>query len=359
LKAATTMSLAALYPLRFEPLYQYRLWGGRRLAEVLGEPLPGDGPIGEAWVLSDRADHPSRVIDGPLAGRTIAQLVEEYAGQLLGELAAGWRRFPLLLKFLDARDVLSVQVHPSDRQPDYLPDGETGKTEAWVVLEAGAQSRVYAGLQPGTTPDGLRRAVADGTVPSRLASFTPKPGDAVFLPAGTVHALGGDVVVFEVQQNSDVTFRLYDWDHLDPSTGQARQLHMEEAMACIDFNQGAMSPAVPVVEAGPVRRERLFDCPAFTLWRLAGRSPFTVGAAGAARVVVCLDGTGEIEYDDASFPVRKGDVFVLPSVIGVCAFRPHGAVTVLEVALPEAPTADALGTAEADRHTGASQRSGR
>lgn len=121
-----------------------------------------------------------------------------------------------------------------------------------MVLEAGPQSRVYAGLQPGTTPKRLRRAVADATVPDRLASFTPKPGDAVFLPAGTVHALGGDVVVFEIQQNSDVTFRLYDWDHLDPGTGQPRQLHIDEALACIDFDQVGVGPVTPVVE--PPRR---------------------------------------------------------------------------------------------------------
>jgi mannose-6-phosphate isomerase len=217
-----------------------------------------------------------------------------------------------------------------------------------VVLEAGPQSRVYAGLQPGTTPDRLRRAVADATVPDHLASFRPKRGDALFLPAGTVHALGGDVVVFEVQQNSDVTFRLYDWDDLDPSTGLPRQLHVDEAMACIDFDQAAVGPVTPVVEAGaPVRRERLFDCPPLTLWRLSGPSPFTVGAAGAARVVVCLNGTGKIEHDRASFPVGMGDVFLLASVIGVCAFRPNGAATVLELALPQGPTTDAPGTAAA------------
>jgi len=340
------MSLAALYPLRFEPIYQYRLWGGRRLAEVIGETLPGEGPIGEAWVLSDREDHPSRVADGPLAGRTIAELVEDYPEQLLGKVAPDYGRFPLLLKFLDASDVLSVQVHPSDRQPGYLPDGETGKTEAWVVLEAGPRSRVYAGLAPGTTPDRLRRAVADGTVPACLASFTPKPGDAVFVPAGTVHALGGDVVVFEVQQNSDVTFRLYDWEHLDPGTGKPRALHVDEALACTDFDQGAVTPVTPVVEAGPEGRERLFDCAAFKLWRLSGRSPFMVGAAGVARVVVCVDGVGKIEHEGVSFPVREGDVFVLPSVIGVCSFQPNGAVTVLELALPQRPITDDGGSAE-------------
>ena len=130
------MSQILLYPLRFEPIYQYRLWGGRRLAGVLTAPLPGEGPIGEAWVLSDRDDHASRVADGPLKGWTISQLLEQYPEQLLGKLAQRFRRFPLLLKFLDAREMLSVQVHPADAHTDLLPAGETGKTEAWVVLEA-------------------------------------------------------------------------------------------------------------------------------------------------------------------------------------------------------------------------------
>ena len=125
------MSPTLLYPLRFEPIYQYRLWGGRRLAGLLTPPLPGDGPIGEAWVLSDRDDHPSRVANGPLKGRTISQLLDQFPEQLLGKLAHPVSRFPLLLKFLDARATLSVQVHPSDLQTAFLPPGEAGKTEAW------------------------------------------------------------------------------------------------------------------------------------------------------------------------------------------------------------------------------------
>ena len=185
------------------------------MANLLSAPLPGDGPIGEAWLLSDREDHPSRVADGPLKGRSIGQLLHQWPEQMLGKLAGRFRRFPLLLKFLDVRDTLSVQVHPSDQQTKYIPAGETGKTEAWVVLEAGAKSRIYAGLKPATTADTLRQALTNGTVADQLASFTPKPGDGIFIPAGTVHSLG-DVVVFEVQENSDVTFRLYDWNHLMP-----------------------------------------------------------------------------------------------------------------------------------------------
>ena len=325
----------ALYPLRFEPIYQYRLWGGRRLADLLAAPLPGDGPIGEAWVLSDRDDHASRVADGPLKGRTIGQLMEQSPEQLLGKLAGRFSRFPLLLKFLDVREMLSLQVHPADARKDLLPAGETGKTEAWVVLEAGTKSRIYAGLKSGITADDLRRAVAGGVVAYDVASFTPKQGDSVFIPAGTVHSLG-DVVVFEIQENSDVTFRLDDWGHIDPKTGRPRALQIDQALSAINMAQGEIAPVAPVVEeTKPVERERLFDCDHFRLWRLRGQSPFAVGAAGAPRVLVCIEGTGRVEHGGQTYAVAKGDVLLLPAAVGVGAFRPSGAVTLLEVALPE------------------------
>jgi mannose-6-phosphate isomerase len=333
---ADSPAQARLYPMRFEPIYQYRLWGGRRLADLLAAPLPGDGPIGEAWVLSDRDDHASRVADGPLKGRTIGQLMEQSPEQLLGKLAGRFNRFPLLLKFLDVREMLSLQVHPADDRKDLLPAGETGKTEAWVVLEAGPKSRIYAGLKPGITAADLRRAVACGVVADNVASFIPKQGDSVFIPAGTVHSLGGDVVVFEIQENSDVTFRLDDWGHVDPKSGRPRALQVDQALSAIDVAQGAVAPVAPVVEeTKPVERERLFDCDHFRLWRLRGQSPFAVGAAGAPRVLVCIEGTGRVEHGGETYAAAKGDVLLLPAAVGVCAFRPSGAVTLLEVALPE------------------------
>ena len=141
------LNQALLYPLRFEPIYQYRLWGGRHLAKLLTAPLPS-GPIGEAWLLSDRDDHQSRVTDGPLKGQTIGQLLQQFPKQIMGKLAGRFPRFPLLLKFLDVHEMLSVQVHPTKANTNLLPAGETPKTEAWVVLEAGTQSRIYAGLKP-------------------------------------------------------------------------------------------------------------------------------------------------------------------------------------------------------------------
>ncbi len=328
-------SQTSLYPLQFEPIYEYRLWGGRRLADLLAAPLPGDGPIGEAWLLSDRADHASRVADGPLKGQTIGQLREQFPEQMFGRLVGRFSRFPLLLKFLDVRQTLSLQVHPADDRRDLLPAGETGKTEAWVVLEAGPASRIYAGLKPGTTADDLRRAVANGVLVNSVASFLPRQGDAIFVPAGTVHSLGS-VVVFEIQENSDVTFRLDDWGHVDPRTGRPRALQVDAALSAIDMAQGAVGPVSPTVEeAAPIEREQLFDCEHFRLWRLRGRSPFAVGAAGAPRVVVCIEGAGRIEHSGETYAAGKGDVWLLPAAVGVCAFRPDGPVALLEVAPPK------------------------
>ncbi len=324
-----------LYPLRFEPIYQYRVWGGRRLAHVLSAPLPGDGPVGEAWLLSDREDFPSVVANGPLKGRTLGQVLEQSPEPLLGKWAGHFRRFPLLLKFLDARDTLSVQVHPSDRQTKYVPAGECGKTEAWVVLEAEPTSRIYAGLRPGATPAKLRQAIANGTLADHLVGFTPKPGDAVLIPAGTVHSLGG-AVVFEVQQNSDVTFRLYDWNHVDAKTGKGRALQIDEAMACIDYAQGAVVPAVPVVETlKPTLRERLFHGDHFGVTRVSGKAPFTVGAAGAPRVLVGLAGAGQLVHAGVHYSFGKGDVLLLPAMLGACLCRAPGGITLLEISLPD------------------------
>ncbi len=330
-----TSDQALLYPLRFEPIYQYRLWGGRHLASLLTAPLPS-GPVGEAWLLSDRDDHQSRVADGSLKGRTIAQLLEKFPKQIMGKLAGRFHRFPLLLKFLDVHEMLSVQVHPTKANTDLLPAGQTPKTEAWVVLEAGTQSRIYAGLKPDTAEADLRRALTNGSVAEHLACLTPKPGDAAFLRAGTVHSLGGDLVVFEIQQNSDVTFRLYDWDHIDPKTGKPRALQVDKAMACIDFVEGPVSLVAPVVETTtPVQRESLFHCEHFWLWRVRGHSPFTVGAVDLPRVLVCIEGGGLVEHGTAAYAVGKGDVFLLPAAIGSCVFRPRGAVNVLEIAIPD------------------------
>jgi mannose-6-phosphate isomerase len=331
-----SITKTALYPLRFEPIFQYRLWGGRKLESILSVELPGTEPIGEAWILSDRDDHPSRVTSGPLAGKTIKELIEMSPEGMLGNLAKRTRRFPLLLKFLDATSMLSVQVHPTDDQKEYLPPGENGKTEAWLVLRADPGSSIYAGLKPGATPEALRELSSE-TADKYLASFQPAIGEGVFIPAGTVHALGGGVVVFEVQENSDVTFRLYDWDRVDPHTGKARELHVEQAIACINFGQGEIGPSTPVVEStGPVWEERLFSCEFFEVNRIAAEAPFKIGQSGRPTILVGIDGAGEVRYGNEPYPVRTGDVFMLAAELGECSYIPGEHNTILEVLIPEA-----------------------
>jgi mannose-6-phosphate isomerase len=238
-----------------------------------------------------------------------------------------------LLKFLDCKEVVSVQVHPSDDQKKYIPKGDTGKTEAWVVLETGSDSRVYAGLTPGTNEQNLREAIQNNRVAERLHSFVPQVGDAVFIHSGTVHTLGG-TVVFEVQENSDVTFRLSDWDRIDPKTGKHRDLQVDAALACIDFDQVDIGPVEPVAIPHHTDTEQLFDNEHFVLWRTKSKSAFTVGFTDEPRILVGTDGGGKLLYNGKEYGLNKGDVMLLPAVIGPCTCEPDGQITLLEIAIP-------------------------
>jgi len=323
-----------LPPLRFAPIFQPRIWGGRRFAQLFDWALP-EGPIGEAWLLSDRDDHASRVADGPFAGQTLRQLLATHRQDIFGR-HAHLERFPLLLKFLDACDDLSIQVHPSDQHTDFLPPGERGKTEAWLVLDAAPGSKVYAGVQPGTTDGQLRGAIDAGTLAAALGQFQPRPGDGVFLPAGTLHALGAGVAVFEVQQNSDVTFRLHDWDRVDAQTGQPRALHVEQSLACTDFARGPLTPVTPVKSsAAGVERELLFQCEFFRTWRLRGPQTFSVGQPGECRVLVGIAGAAQLHTAKGACPLPAGATVLLPAALGACSCMLAEAATVVEIALPE------------------------
>jgi mannose-6-phosphate isomerase len=334
MKASRGMTTPHLYPLRFEPIHQYRPWGSRRLARLFPE-LPDIDTIGEAWLLSDRNEQVSIVTNGPLKGRSLGELLSLFPLELLGKGSRHFDHFPLLLKYLDVRTQLSVQVHPSDAHPKLIPAGDTGKTEAWIVIEAGPAARVFAGWKASVSPASVRAAIANGTVAELLASFTPKPGDAILIPAGTVHSLS-DVVVFEAQQNSDVTFRLYDWDHIDPRTGERRALQIDEAMACITFEQGAVDPIAPIAAGSlPRLRETLVECEQFGVTRIRGSLQFHVGTIQEPSVLVCLSGKGSLEHGGRSYPFAKSDLLLLPAIAGRCLCQPQGMVTVLEISLQE------------------------
>lgn len=327
--------MSSLYPLRFEPIFKSMLWGGRRLPGFLNRPVPTEDPIGEAWVLSDVDGNASRVADGPLAGKSLRELLAADSRAILGNARLINGRFPLLLKFIDARQELSVQVHPNDEQAAAKMPGANGKTEAWVVLEANpATSKIYAGFAEGMTGEAFRAAMGQKTTHQTLHSFTPSPGDCVFLRAGTVHAIGADILLFEVQQTSDITYRLYDWDRIDAKTGRGRDLHIDDGLACSNFASGpchAVHPPVEVNHAG--RREGLVACEYFTLDRHTIAAPTRIGAKGQCRVIVGIGGSGEIESAGKRYPIDVGDTVLLPAEIGECLLLPGGDMTYLECGL--------------------------
>ncbi len=303
------------YPLRMQPIFKQYLWGGRRLATILNKPIGSEGPYAESWEVADHGEDQSRVADKRLAGQTVHQLLE---GDRLGLLGSSVHadRFPLLYKFLDAQESLSVQVHPNDAQAARLNPPDAGKTEAWVVLDAVPGSRIYAGLRAGVTRHELERAIGQGIVPDCLHRFEPKVGDCVFIPAGTVHALGGGLLVAEIQQSSDTTFRLYDWDRVG-ADGKPRALHIAQALEVIDFQRGPVGPQQP--QPLTPGRERLVESEYFLLDRLTPRLAAQRELLGGDRrchILSILAGTVRLENDPVEQPLGKGDTVLLPASLG-------------------------------------------
>jgi len=221
-----------LYPLTFQPLLKERVWGGRNLERLYRKPLPPGVPIGESWEITDRPEGVSVVANGPLAGRTLRQLMEEHAAELLGTAGAPGNRFPILVKILDAEDKLSLQVHPPASRAAAL--GGEPKTEMWHIAEAKPDAALFAGLRQGTTRAEFEQKLQDGSVAECFHRIPVKSGDSMFLPSGRVHAIGDGNVIFEIQQNSDTTYRVFDWNRVGLD-GKPRELHVQQSLECIDF----------------------------------------------------------------------------------------------------------------------------
>ncbi len=267
---ATARALAS--PLTFAPLYKRYIWGGRKLERLFGRSLP-EGDIAESWEISGHPNGPTVVDSGPMAGRDLPSLVARYGVDLVGRRAA-WAAergvFPLLAKILDANHALSVQVHPGDAQAAARRPGELGKTEMWYVLHAEEGARIVHGLRPGTSREALSRALADGRVQDCLRRVPVAAGDAVLVPAGTVHAILSGVVLVEIQQSSDTTYRLYDWNRLDAS-GRPRPLHAHQALEATDFDGPRAPPqAVPRLlrRSRGLIHELLIECDKFNVERV-------------------------------------------------------------------------------------------
>jgi mannose-6-phosphate isomerase len=325
--------------MRFRPFLRPMVWGGRQLGEVLHKQLAAEGLFGESWEISDHASHHS-VLENGEGNITLRDLMQTRREPLLGSAAAAYAVFPWLVKFLDARDWLSVQVHPDEQAVVRLWPGEGSKTEAWFVLDARPDSRVYAGLLPGVDEKSLRAALAQGTVADCLHQFQPRPGDCLFLQAGTVHAVGGGVLMAEVQQTSDATFRLFDWNRKDAS-GKQRQLHVEEALASIHWNIGPVDPVrasgypLPGQKPNGSVCQELVRCRYFELEYLRQTEPFTLGGVGRLQVAIGLHGNSQLQATGRPSPFAVGQTIVLPAKAAPTTCTPEGSFGVLVATLPE------------------------
>lgn len=321
-----------MLPLEFQPLLKRSRWGGRRFA-LLGKRLGDEADYAESWELSDHGEDQTHVASGEYKGWSLRRLVEERNVELFGR-HAGLTQFPLLFKFLDAQDRLSVQVHPDDAQARKIDPKENGKTEAWVIIDAEPGSRLFAGLRPGVTAGELRAAAENGGIASLLHSFEVTPGEVVFIPAGTVHAIGEGILLAEVQQMSDITFRLFDWGRLDRH-GAARPVHVEESIVCTDFDRGPVSPI------RPERREQesgvtddLVACEHFVLRRHVLETDFWMEPDDRFRVLMAVKGNADLVAGDAAMRLSLGRTCLIPAAAPAVTIHPLGELTVLEAFLP-------------------------
>jgi len=319
-------------PLRFEPYLRPLVWGGRRLESVLDKCLPTDEPYGESWEVSDHASHRTVVAEGIHAGKSVRDLMRDSRVDLLG--TDRHDVFPWLVKFLDARDWLSVQVHPDDANAQTLWPGEGGKTEIWFILAADPGARIWAGLKPGVTRESFRAALEHGEILDCLHEIEPAPGQCLFLPAGTVHAVGGGVILAEVQQTSDATFRLFDWNRKD-AQGQARALHIEQGLAAMHWPQGPVEPiVVPNFPSGGLKptTQSLGRCPYFDVDYIQTMQPLSVGGVDALSLVIVL--AGDARFDSGE-EACAGQVWVMPAAMPGMRLHPGvGGVRVLSCVLP-------------------------
>jgi mannose-6-phosphate isomerase len=307
-------------PLTFEPIFMERMWGGRRLEAEFGKKLPPQRPIGESWEIVDRPEAQSIVRSGLLRGKTLHELWTQYRDEIFGETPDS-SRFPLLLKLLDAHDKLSLQVHPPEKLADRL--GGEPKTEFWYIAAADPGAELYLGFRESITRHQFEKALRDGTAADHVHTVRVRTGDAVFLPAGRLHALGAGNLLIEVQQNSDTTYRVFDWNRVGDK-GKRRQLHIDQALQCIDFHDVRPQLVQP--------RGELFLCDdLFEIQKWSLDSPREIAARGRFAIVCCL--TGSLRCADVD--LRPGEFFLVPAQLQDRQLHPRTEGTsLLRVTIP-------------------------
>jgi mannose-6-phosphate isomerase len=286
-------------PLTFEPIFMERIWGGRRLESEFGKNLPSNVKIGESWEIVDRPEAQSVVANGLLKGKTLHELWSRDRQLIFGDVL-DTPRFPLLIKLLDAREKLSLQVHPPAKIAEKL--GGEPKTECWYVVAAEPGAELFVGLREAMTRDKFKDALRSGSVAEHVHRIRVHSGDAMFLPAGRFHAVGEGNILVEVQQNSDTTYRVFDWNRGDKTTGKMRALHVDQALECIDFDDVAPKLIQPKGEV--LVKHELFE---IQKWNL--KSPRDIAPQGQFAIVCCLSGRIRcVEVD-----LAPGEFFLVPA----------------------------------------------
>jgi mannose-6-phosphate isomerase len=294
-----------IYPLKFKPIYKQRIWGGQKLREVFGKDIPPSEKIGESWELADLPDDKSVIVNGELAGQTIDSVIEKYPKEITGNGNFSGP-FPLLIKFLDAEDILSVQVHPDSQTCRRIGKGES-KTECWYIISAVNGAVIYKGLKKGVTKEEFSKAIKKGNVAELLAKVPVEAGQCHFLPAGTAHSIGAGLLIAEIQTPSDTTYRVFDFNRVD-DTGKARPLHIEEALESINFD--AAGGNLPVTTVG-----RLVDCEYFKIDKgHQAKDCEMLFSPGKMKTLIILTGYGTIlASDDAIVEFKAGDCLLIPA----------------------------------------------
>jgi mannose-6-phosphate isomerase len=286
-------------PLAFEPIFIERMWGGRRLESEFHKKVPPQTRIGESWEIVDRPEAQSVVAHGPLRGRTLHELWTQQRDEIFGDVPHV-PRFPLLIKLLDAQEKLSLQVHP----PQYVASrlGGEPKNEFWYVAAADPDAELFLGFLEPVTRNSFEQKLREGTVIDHVHRIAVHAGDAVFLPAGRVHAIGAGNLLIEIQQNSDTTYRVFDWNRTDPATGTKRELHVQQAIQCIDFED--VQPQLIQPQGDLLISDRSFEIRKWNLDEALEAAPL-----GQFTVVCCL--TGNLNCAEAS--LRPGEIFLVPA----------------------------------------------
>ncbi|WP_413997869.1 type I phosphomannose isomerase catalytic subunit [Flavobacterium sp. W1B] len=317
---------AELYPLQFNPILKERIWGGEKLKTVLNKPIESK-ITGESWELSTVEGDVSTIANGVLKGKSLTDIIEEFPNEILGtEVYAKFgKQFPLLFKYLDAREDLSIQVHPNDELAKKRHNS-FGKTEMWYIMQADDDARIIVGFKEKSNPEEYVQSLKNQTLLNLLDDVKVKSGDVFFLETGTVHAIGAGLVVAEIQQTSDITYRIYDFDRKD-AQGNTRELHVDLALDAINYNKvDTFKEYTKEIN----QSNSIVDCPYFTTNFVPLDGEITANKDGKTfTVYMCIEGSFEIEYKNYKFQYKKGDTVLIPAAMDVYLLK--GKASILEV----------------------------